>query len=34
VEKMRVPAVDRIFTIEEGKGVTRELCVACGAGKN
>jgi hypothetical protein len=34
VEKMRVPAVDRIFTIEEGKGVTREPCVACGTGKH
>jgi enediyne biosynthesis protein E4 len=29
VEKLTLPSVDRIFTIEEGKGVTGELCVAC-----
>ncbi len=29
VEKLKLHAVDRIFTIEEGKGITGELCVAC-----
>jgi enediyne biosynthesis protein E4 len=29
VEKIRLPSVDRIFTIEEGKGITGELCTAC-----
>jgi enediyne biosynthesis protein E4 len=29
VEKLKLPAVDRIFTIEEGKGITGELCTAC-----
>ena len=33
VENVRLPAVDRIFTIEEGRGVTGELCAACAAGK-
>lgn len=33
VEKLSLPSVDRIFTIEEGKGITGELCVACKAGK-
>ncbi|MDE3200295.1 MAG: CRTAC1 family protein [Acidobacteriota bacterium] len=28
VEKVRLPAEDRIFTIEEGKGITGELCGA------
>ena len=29
VEKLALTAVDRIFTVEEGKGVTGELCTAC-----
>ena len=29
VEKLQLPAVDRILTVEEGKGVTAELCTAC-----
>ena len=33
VEKLRLPAVDRIFTIDEGKGVTGALCTMCQAGK-
>ncbi len=33
VEKVSLPAVDRIFTIEEGRGVTGQLCTACAAGK-
>jgi hypothetical protein len=32
VEKLKLAAVDRIFTIEEGKGVTSELCAACKTG--
>ncbi len=31
VEKMKLPNVDRIFTIEEGKGIVGELCTACKA---
>jgi hypothetical protein len=29
VEKLRLSSVDRIFTIEEGKGIVGELCMAC-----
>ncbi len=29
LEKIRVAAVDRIYTVEEGKGVTGELCESC-----
>ncbi|MGC2637310.1 MAG: CRTAC1 family protein [Acidobacteriaceae bacterium] len=29
VEKLNLPAVDRIFSIEEGKGIVGELCTAC-----
>jgi hypothetical protein len=29
VEKPTLPSVDRIFTIEEGKGITGELRVVC-----
>jgi hypothetical protein len=29
IEKLPLPGIDRIFTIEEGKGVTGELCTAC-----
>jgi enediyne biosynthesis protein E4 len=29
-ETIKLPAVDRIFTIEEGKGITSQLCTACG----
>ena len=31
VEKLTLPAVDRIFTIEEGKGIIGELCTLCRA---
>jgi hypothetical protein len=30
VELVKLPAVDRIFTITEGKGITGVLCTACG----
>ncbi len=33
VEKLKLPAVDRIFTVEEGKGVTGTFCAACAPGK-
>lgn len=33
VESVRLPAVDRIFTITQDKGVTGVLCVACDAAK-
>ncbi len=29
IEKLKLPSVDRIFTVEEGKGITGELCTAC-----
>ncbi len=29
VEKMTLPNVDRIFTIQEGKGIVGELCTGC-----
>jgi enediyne biosynthesis protein E4 len=29
VEKVSLPSIDRIFTIEESKGITGELCAAC-----
>ena len=29
IEKIAVPSVDRIFTVEEGKGVTGSTCAAC-----
>jgi hypothetical protein len=29
VEKLRLPSVDRIFTITEDKGITSELCATC-----
>jgi enediyne biosynthesis protein E4 len=29
VEDVHLPSVDRILTIEQGKGITSELCVAC-----
>ncbi len=28
-ESIKLPAVDRIFTVEEGKGITGELCASC-----
>ena len=34
IEKLSLPAVDRIFTITEGKGITAELCVSCSAAKS
>jgi hypothetical protein len=29
VEKLSLPSVDRIFTVEQGKGITGELCATC-----
>jgi hypothetical protein len=29
VESVHLPAVDRIFTVEQGKGITGQLCTAC-----
>jgi len=29
VERLKLPSVDRIFTIQEGKGIVGELCTAC-----
>jgi len=29
VEKVKLPSVDRIFTVEQGKGVVGELCATC-----
>jgi len=29
IEKLNLPAVDRIFTVQEGKGIVGELCTAC-----
>jgi hypothetical protein len=31
IEKLKLPSIDRIFTIQEGKAITGELCVACKA---
>jgi hypothetical protein len=31
IEKLKLPSLDRIFTVEEGKGITEELCVSCKA---
>lgn len=33
VEKVQLPWVDEIFTIEEGRGVMGQLCTTCSAGK-
>ena len=33
IERTKVPNLDRIFTVEEGKGITAELCVTCVVGK-
>jgi hypothetical protein len=33
VEKVKLPAVDRIDSIEKGKGITGSLCTACQAGR-
>jgi enediyne biosynthesis protein E4 len=32
VERIKLSAVDRILTVEEGKGVTADLCPDCGTG--
>ncbi|HEX4037605.1 MAG TPA: CRTAC1 family protein [Acidobacteriaceae bacterium] len=32
-EKVKLPAVDRIYSIEEGKGITGSLCTLCQAGR-
>jgi enediyne biosynthesis protein E4 len=29
LEKIRPDALDRIYTVEEGKGITSELCESC-----
>jgi enediyne biosynthesis protein E4 len=29
IEKLKLPSLDRVFTVEEGKGITGELCTAC-----
>ena len=29
LDKIRVTEVDRIYTVEEGKGITSELCASC-----
>jgi hypothetical protein len=29
IEKLGLPSVDRIFSIEEGKGIIGELCTQC-----
>jgi hypothetical protein len=29
VEKVSIPSVDRIFTIEEGKGIVGGICAGC-----
>ena len=29
VEKLDLPKIDRIYTVQEGKGIVDELCVAC-----
>jgi len=34
VENVKLPAVDRIFTIEEDRGIVGELCTACAARKS
>lgn len=33
VEKLKIPSIDRILTIEEGKGVVGELCTLCKKGQ-
>lgn len=33
IENVHLPAIDRIFTIEQGKGVTNELCTVCNTKK-
>jgi hypothetical protein len=32
IEKIKLPDVDRIFTVQQGKGITDELCTGCKAG--
>jgi hypothetical protein len=37
VEKVELPNIDRIYTVQEGKGIVGELCTACaktGKGQN
>ncbi len=34
VEKVQLPGVDRIYTIQEGKGVTADTCAECAAVKH
>jgi hypothetical protein len=33
VEHIKPTSLDKIFTVEEGKGIVAELCTACEAGK-
>jgi hypothetical protein len=33
IEQLKVGSVDRIFTVEEGKGVIGEFCNGCAQGK-
>lgn len=33
VEKLKLPAIDRIFTVEEGKGVAGSFCIGCANAK-
>jgi hypothetical protein len=28
-EAVKLPAVDRIYTVTQGKGITDELCILC-----
>jgi hypothetical protein len=34
VEKVAIPGVDRILTVEQGRGITNEYCPKCSAGKH
>jgi enediyne biosynthesis protein E4 len=33
-EQLKLPSIDRIFTVEEGKGIVREFCLTCSADKS
>jgi enediyne biosynthesis protein E4 len=33
-EKVAIPGVDRILTIEQGRGITNEYCPKCSTGKH
>lgn len=34
VEKLKLPSMDRIYTLREGMGIVAELCTACPAGRH